>query len=171
MLNDLLFDIERDLCRRPGFWMFLKYFLFKRSFQTVFLYRLRHLLSKKKYLCKLNIVLDWLSFFLTSCDIHASAKIGRGAYFPHPVGIVIGKGCIIFDNVTIYQNVTLGRRSVNIPEYPTVHSSSTLCCGAVILGKVEIGGNTIIGANSVIAHNCEPNSTYAGVPGRKLKNA
>lgn len=42
--------------------------------------------------------------------------------------------------------------------------------GAVILGGVEIGSNTIIGANSVVTHDIPANCVAAGVPAKIIKH-
>lgn len=169
MFDMLVADIERDLCKRPSAFQFIKYILFKRGFQTVLLYRIRNRLSRHAILSKLNILLDWFSFLVTSCDISSKAVIGRGFYLPHAVGIVIGSGCVIGDQVTIYQNVTLGRRDLDVPDYPTIGSKTSLCCGCVVLGAVTIGNFCTVAANSVVTKDVQDNSTVAGVPGKVVR--
>ncbi|MBL1798828.1 serine acetyltransferase, partial [Klebsiella pneumoniae] len=51
-----------------------------------------------------------LARFLTVIDIHPGAKIGRNFFIDHGF-TVIGETAEIGDNVTIYQNVTLGGTS------------------------------------------------------------
>ncbi len=41
--------------------------------------------------------------------------------------------------------------------------------GAAIVGNVEIGEGTVIGANSVVTHDLDSYSIYAGAPAKKLK--
>lgn len=48
------------------------------------------------------------SRFLTGIDIHLGAIIGKNLFIDHGLGVVVGQTCIIGDNVTIYQGVTLG---------------------------------------------------------------
>ncbi len=40
--------------------------------------------------------------------------------------------------------------------------------GSTIMPNVRIGNNVIIGANSLVSKDCEPNSIYAGVPAKKI---
>ena len=40
---------------------------------------------------------------------------------------------------------------------------------AIITRGVTIGDNVVIGAGSVVTKDCEPNSVYAGVPAKKVK--
>ena len=48
------------------------------------------------------------SRFITGIEIHPGAKIGRGLFIDHGMGIVIGETAEIGDNCTIYHGVTLG---------------------------------------------------------------
>lgn len=41
-------------------------------------------------------------------DIHPAARIGKGVLLDHGTGVVIGETCVIGDNVSIMQGVTLG---------------------------------------------------------------
>jgi serine O-acetyltransferase len=169
MLAALMADIERDLCKKPNVIQFLKYMLFKRGFQAVLLYRIRHKLNSSFLLSKLNIFLDWFSFLLTACDISSKAVIGQGFYLPHAVGIVIGSGCIIGNQVTVYQNVTLGRRDVKMSEYPVIGCNTVICCGSAVLGSVTVGRDCLIAANSVVLKDIQDNSVVVGAPGKVVK--
>lgn len=50
----------------------------------------------------------------TSCDINK--VLPKSTNMPHPVGIVIGSGTKIGENVQIRQNVTLGGRGGDHPD-------------------------------------------------------
>lgn len=91
---------------------------------------------------------------------------------PHPTSIVIGEGVTIESNVKIYQGVTLGGRIIGDWEngnYPHIHDNTVIFSGAVIVGKVIIGRNCIIGANSVVTTDIPDNSTAVGAPARVVK--
>lgn len=104
--------------------------------------------------------------------ISPQAKIGRRLRLPHPTCIVIGEGVVIGDDVTIYQNVTMGGRIVGDwrkGNYPEISGNSVIFAGAVIVGKVRIGRNCVIGANSVVTTDIPDNSTAVGAPARIVK--
>ena len=101
-----------------------------------------------------------------STEISPGAKIGKGVKFPHPIGIVIGYGCVLKENVVIYQNVTLGK---NKNGYPCIEKGVTIFPNSSIIGAINVAENTTIGANSVVIKSTEVNSVYAGCPAKKIR--
>lgn len=104
--------------------------------------------------------------------ISVNATIGEGLRLPHPTSIVIGDGVSIGSNVTIYQSVTLGGRVVGDWQkgnYPEVADGSILFAGAVVVGKIRIGENCVIGANSVVTSDIKDNSVAVGAPAKIVK--
>lgn len=99
-------------------------------------------------------------------------KIGKGLHFPHPTGIVIGRGAIIGDSVVIYQQVTIGGKNIGDTKdgrIPEIQNGVTLFAGSKILGNVRIGECAMIGANAVVLTDVEERSTYVGIPARRVK--
>lgn len=92
--------------------------------------------------------------------------------FRHPIGIIVGEGVCIKENVVIYQNVTLGGARIGdgkANNYPKIGANTVIFAGAVIIGNIEIGNNCIIGANSVVTKNIPSNCTAVGAPARIIK--
>ena len=96
-------------------------------------------------------------------EIFYSADIGKGFKINHGVGTVIGARCKIGDNCMIHQNCTIGDRKGG---RPTIGNNVIIYAGAMILGDITIGDNTIIGANSVVTKSCPPNSILVGSPAK-----
>lgn len=96
-------------------------------------------------------------------DISLKAKIGKNVFFPHPVGIVIGKNSCIGNSCWIYQNVTIGQKD---GRYPNLKDNVIVFPNSIIFGDVTIGENSIIGAGSVVSQSCPPNSVLAGNPAK-----
>ena len=75
--------------------------------------------------------------FLTAIDIHPGAKIGRHFFLDHGFS-VIGETAEIGDDVTIYQNVTLGGTNPSAgasgKRHPTIRSRVVIGSGAQVLG-------------------------------------
>lgn len=101
-----------------------------------------------------------------STEISPGCYIGKGAKFPHPLGIVIGAGCELHENVTVYQNVTLGK---NKNGYPCIEDGTIIYPNCSIIGSIIVSRNTILGANSILNKSTESNSVYVGCPARKIK--
>ena len=86
---------------------------------------------------------------------------------------MIHEATIIGNNVRIFHNVTIGCKwSGNVleKEYaPVIKDNVMIGAGAVILGNIKVGENSIIGANSVVLHDVEANTVVAGVPAKAIK--
>jgi serine O-acetyltransferase len=107
---------------------------------------------------------------LTGIEIHPGARIGKGLFIDHGMGVVIGETTIIGDNVTLYQGVTLGGTGKERGKrHPTLGNNIVVGTGAKVLGNITIGDNSYIGANAVVIKDVPPNSTVVGVPGRITK--
>lgn len=106
----------------------------------------------------------------TGIDIHPGAKIGKGLFIDHGVGLVIGETTEIGENVTIYQGVTLGGTGKDVGKrHPTLQNGVMVCAGAKVLGPVTIGEHSKIGAGSVVLKDVPPHCTVVGVPGRVVR--
>jgi serine O-acetyltransferase len=103
--------------------------------------------------------------------ISLNAEIGLGIKLPHPTSIVIGDRVKIGNNCTIYQNVTIGgkKRDNNTQtQYPIIKGNVIIFSGAVLIGAIIVEENCIIGANSVLNRDTEANTTYVGIPAKKI---
>jgi serine O-acetyltransferase len=100
---------------------------------------------------------------------HPGAQIGHRLFIDHGMGVVIGETSIVGNDVTIYQNVTLGGTGKQQGKrHPTVGNGVLIGAGARLLGNITIGENCRIGAGSVVLRNVPSNSTIVGVPGHMV---
>ena len=99
------------------------------------------------------------------------AVIGQNLRLPHPIGIVVSEEARIADRVTLYQNVTLGRRTASLVGAPTIGDDVVIYAGAVVAGPVSIGSGAVIGANAVVMEDVPPGATAAGNPARIIAAA
>lgn len=104
--------------------------------------------------------------FKKNCDISFFSIIGKGLKLAHPIGVVIGADVVIKNNVTIFQNVTLGSSGKIGKEksYPTIEDNVIIYADSIIVGGVRIGENSVIGAKTLVNIDVPPNSLAVGIP-------
>jgi serine O-acetyltransferase len=111
--------------------------------------------------------LSHVARFVTGIEIHPAARLGRGLFIDHGMGVVIGETAEVGDNVTLLQGVTLGGTSLKREKrHPTLGNNVVVGAGAKIIGALTIGDGSRIGAGSVVVRDVPPNSVVVGVPGR-----
>ena len=160
--EDIRAVFERDPAAR-SFWEVI--FCYP-GFHAIQLHRLAHGLWKRG-LHWLARFISHINRFLTGIEIHPGARIGRGLFIDHGMGVVIGETAEIGNNVTLYHGVTLGGTSLSRGKrHPTVEDNVVIGAGATILGPVRVGRNSKIGSGSVVIDHVPPNSTVVGVPGK-----
>ena len=107
---------------------------------------------------------------VTGIEIHPGAKIGRGLFVDHGMGVVIGETAEIGDNVTLFQGVTLGGTGKEKGKrHPTIGNNVVIGAGAKVLGSFTLGDNVQVGANAVVVREVPANSVVVGVPGRIVR--
>lgn len=135
---------------------------------AIWSHRISHFLWKLK-IPVLPRLLSHFSRFITGIEIHPGAKIGRGVFIDHGMGIVIGETSEVGDECLIYQGVTLGGTTLKKGKrHPTLESHVVVGSGAKILGDIRIGHHSRIGSGSVVLKSVPPHSVVVGVPGRVL---
>jgi serine O-acetyltransferase len=111
-------------------------------------------------------VLNKLTQILFGMKLDYTVKVGRRVKLEHFGGMILGAR-EIGDDVVLRQNTTLGIRSVaDLRAKPILGNRVDVGAGAVIVGNIHIGDNSIIGANSVVFSNVPEGSVIMGVPGR-----
>jgi serine O-acetyltransferase len=140
-------------------------------FLPVLLCRIAHFFYRKK-LGPLAKLISLLNFFFFGIEIAVRCPIGKGLFFPHTQGTVIGAWSI-GENATIFQGVTLGAREVDFSylesSRPRLGDGVTVGSGAKVLGGVSIGNDSRIGANSVVLHSLPDNVLAVGAPARTVE--
>lgn len=109
--------------------------------------------------------------FFTGIEIHPGAKIGKGLFIDHGMGIVIGETAEIGMNCIVFHKVTLGGTGKHSGKrHPTIGNDVMIGTAATLLGPITVGNNVKIGAETVIImHDVPSNCTVVGVPGRIVK--
>lgn len=166
MFTTLRRDVQSVFDRDPAARSVLEVLLCYPGLWAVWGHRLSHWLWVH-HLKLLGRYVSQIMRFFTGIEIHPGAKIGRGLFIDHGMGVVIGETAELGEEVTLYHTVTLGGTSLQKGKrHPTLGDRVTVGAGAKILGPIEIGCDSRIGANAVVVKSAPSNSVIVGVPGQ-----
>ncbi|MBM5793379.1 MAG: serine O-acetyltransferase [Cyanobacteria bacterium K_DeepCast_0m_m1_088] len=171
MLNALRADLAIIKERDPAARSTLEILLCYPGLHALTLHRFSHRLWRdggagRKLLAR---TLSQLNRWVTGIEIHPGARIGQGVFIDHGMGVVIGETAVIGNQCLLYQGVTLGGTGkAHGKRHPTLAENVVVGAGAKVLGAINVGANTRIGAGSVVLRNVAPNSTVVGIPGRVI---
>jgi serine O-acetyltransferase len=109
--------------------------------------------------------------FITGIEIHPGAKIGKGFFVDHGMGVVIGETALIGKNCTLFHGVTLGGTGNHTGKrHPTIGNNVMIGAHSTLLGPINVGNNVKIGAETVIImHDIPDNCTVVGAPGKIVR--
>lgn len=169
MLKSIMRDIklikERDPAARNTVEILLTY----PSLVAIRCYRISHWFYKNKMFTTARMISQWARR-RTGIEIHPGAKIGKGLFIDHGMGVVVGETAIIGDNCLLYQGVTLGGTGKDKGKrHPTLGNNVLVGSGAKVLGPFKVGNNVKIAANAVVLSAIPDNCTAVGVPARIVK--
>lgn len=169
LFRSIAYDVKAVLERDPAARSAAEVFFLYPGLWAVLWHRPAHFLYKHN----MKFLARWLSQtvrFWTGIEIHPGAKIGRGLFIDHGMGVIIGETTVIGDDCTIYQGVTLGGTGKETGKrHPTLGNNVMVGSGAKVLGPFTVGDNSKIAAGAVVLSAVPPNSTCVGVPARVVK--
>ena len=172
-MNDYLESIKK---RDPAAKSVLSIIITYPGVKAVFFHQISNFFYKAGFDLIARIISQTVRFF-TGIEIHPGAKIGKNLFIDHGMGVVIGETSEIGDNVTIYQNVTLGGSSPSIDSerqrhekrHPTIGNDVVIGSGAQIIGPIKVGKNARIAANAVVVKDVPENATMVGIPAKAVR--
>jgi serine O-acetyltransferase len=103
---------------------------------------------------------------LTGIDLPCETKIGRRFKIEHFGGIIISGDAAFGDDIIIRNGVTVGLKNAGRRGSPTIGNRVDIGAGAKILGRISVGDDVTIGANSVVIRDVPANSIAVGIPAR-----
>ncbi|MBC2870349.1 serine O-acetyltransferase [Acetanaerobacterium sp. MSJ-12] len=157
-------DARSILKKDPAARSLAEVILLYPGYHALLWYRLAHRLYRRQHFF-LARLFSQLGRSFTGIEIHPGAQIGRGLFIDHGAGVVIGETAVVGDNCTIYHGVTLGGTGKGEGKrHPTVGNDVLLGAGVKVLGPIEIGDGSRIGAGSVVLRPVPAGATAIGIP-------
>lgn len=110
---------------------------------------------------------QWLNIFAkgqTNLYFHMkSSQIGKGLVIWHGYSTVLN-AISIGEDFQVWHNVTIGKKTTSeLNDKPIIGNNVSICTGAVVIGKIVVGDNSIVGANATVVKDIPKNSTAIGV--------
>ncbi len=108
--------------------------------------------------------------FWTQIEIHPGAEIASGVFIDHGAGLVIGETAIVEKGVMLYHGVTLGGTGKDCGKrHPTVREGALVSAHAQVIGPIEIGHHSKVGAAAVVVSDVPPEVTVVGIPAKVVR--
>jgi len=166
-------DIDSIIARDPAARSRLEVALTYPGFHAILAHRLSHALYLRGWRVLARVV-SQAGRWITGIEIHPGATIGRRLFIDHGMGVVVGETAEIGDDVTMYQDITLGGTSpsvnsasqVNKKRHPTLSDRVIVGAGAQILGAITVGAGAKIGANAVVVTDVPAGALMVGIPAK-----
>lgn len=165
-------DVRADLSaiyeRDPAVNSYVEPFLFFKGFHALQSHRVTHWLwSKGRQAMALHFQSRISEVF--AVDAHPAANIGRGVMIDHGTGVVIGETAVVEDDVSMLHGVTLGGTGKEQGDrHPKIRRGVMIGANATILGNIEVGAFSRVGAGSVVLTPVPERCTVAGVPAKVI---
>ncbi|MBV9330240.1 MAG: serine O-acetyltransferase [Alphaproteobacteria bacterium] len=164
-------DLSATFDRDPACNSHLEAFLFYKGYLALESYRVAHWLWNQNRR-PLALLFQSRVSELFAVDIHPAATLGRGIMIDHATGVVIGETAVVEDDVSMLHGVTLGGTGKESGDrHPKVGRGVLLSMGAKVLGNIEIGEYSRVGAGSVVLKPVPAGCTAVGVPSKLVNCA
>ena len=123
------------------------------------------LAARRDFLYPVYMFIVWRLQKHYHIQINPRAKIGYGFYIGHGVGLIVNYMATIGDNVNMSQFSTVGMKD---GKCATIGDNVYIGPSVCIVGGVNIGNNSAVGAGAVVTKDVPENATVAGVPAKVL---
>lgn len=169
MFDGLKEDVNTVFSRDPAARSTIEVILCYPGLHAIWFHKIAHWFWVRGHLLAGRFV-SAVNRLLTGIEIHPGAKLGRRVFIDHGMGVVVGETAEVGDDVLIYQGVVLGGTSLEKKKrHPTIGNGVVIGSGAKIIGNIEIGDCSKVGAGSVVLKSAPPGSTIVGIPGRVVQ--
>jgi serine O-acetyltransferase len=138
--------------------------LLSQGFQALVVYRIfRWFYERRIPTQPVRFIFERFVEVTTGISIPAEARIGGGLRIHHFGGIIIHPEVVFGESCTIYHNVTLGDLG-GWGGAPKIGDRVLICAGAKVVGAIDVGNDSRIGANAVVLQTIPSGHVAVGIP-------
>jgi serine O-acetyltransferase len=123
--------------------------------------------SREARLVPLEFAFNKLNSMVNACVIGRGTDFGPGFVIIHSHGVVINGKVRGGSNVHIEHEVTIGDSGQGA--CPVLGSDIYIGAGAKVIGSIAVGDGARIGANAVVVHDVQPETTVVGIPAKPVR--
>lgn len=163
---------ERDIIRQDMlFWKELRHISIENEFVLYGYLLLETEAFRNIVLMRLNHDGRLLSFFFKlffrpfKTLYLGTGDVGAKLYIQHGFSTIVAAKSI-GEECWINQQVTIGFEQ---ERQPVIGNHVRICAGAIIVGDVTIGDNSIVAAGAVVTHDIPAGEIWGGVPAKFIK--
>jgi serine O-acetyltransferase len=138
------------------------------GFIILMMFRIRQWF-RRHHIPLVNRIIRFMETAFFSIELGNDVELGRGVFFMHSVGTVVGGDAKIGDACVFLGNNTIGASGE--PGCPRIGARTVIGAGARVLGKIEIGEGCILGANAEVVHDVPAGKVAMGIPARVTGDA
>ena len=153
--------------------VFVKHYFLTPGFRYTFWMRLSNHLRQKSlilrpchYLCRAILYRCGVRYGIS---IPYNTRIGPGLYIGHHGGIVVNDEVVIGRDCNLNHEVTIGvKYGGRNPGVPVIGERVYLAPGCKVIGRIFLGDDVAVGANSVVVESVPNSGVAAGVPAKVI---
>lgn len=145
-----------------------------------YIWKYQRLMRKREYYenCKSRVYTIYI-YYMKYKYIKLGRKLGfeipintfgPGLSIAHGGGIIINPAVKIGENCRIHSGTNIGTAAGYSDHAPQIGNNVYIGPGAKLFGKIVIGDNVAIGANSVVNKDVESNKTVGGIPAKIISD-
>lgn len=163
-MNSIEADLYRLTCRTDKR-VLIYTILNNKSFRHLYFYRK----CKENHSRLLNLffrIAFHFAYKKSGIELPLSAELGKGALFIHVSGITLNKNTITGDNLTMLKGATVGViKGGEKAGTPIIGNNVYIGLNSTVVGKIRIGNDVLIAANTFVNFDVPDHSVVIGSPG------
>ena len=135
------------------------------AYMLLLTFRMRKL-CRKYHIPLVNRLLRLFQTLFYAIELGIDIHLSHGVYFVHTVGTVVGGDAVVGEGCVFFGNNTIG--AARFQGSPKLGRHVVIGAGVRVIGKIEVGDESYIGANAVVVDNIPSGKVAVGIPARVI---